>query len=230
MKKQFISAVCISTLLLSGSVSAETYTKNVKGFDFNITTPSLSNSKSVKAREARISVNKAAMKAQIDSINSKINSISGTYQSSVNNLANNLLPTEQLKKLNEEKAKIKSNTKSGANINIEIAEDGSVRLNKYLKSSGSTDTFKNLTLAQKTAVKKDLNSLRNVSSSYSQVVEQSKTLISQIKADPAAALELKSDLTGLVKNQTAAAKQVKSISKLTSNLVSSAAKAGLTLK
>ncbi len=229
MKKQIISVLCISTILLSTSANAATFTKNVKGFNFDITTPSLSNSKKVSEQAAKRSVNKAAMKSQIDAINSKVNSISSTYQSSVNNLANNLLPAEQLKKLNEEKAKIKSNAKSGVNVNIEIAEDGTVKLNKYLKSSDSTNTLKKLTTAQKAAIKKDLNNLKNVNSSYAQVVEQSKKLASQIKADPVAALELKSDLTAMVKNQTKAAKQAKNISKLTSNLVSKAAKAGLSL-
>ena len=229
MKKQLISALCISAVLLSGSANAASFTKNLKGVNINVKTPTLSTTQNAKVQAKKATLNKAAMKAQIDAINSKVNSISSTYQSSVNNLANNLLPAEQLKKLNEEKAKLKSSSKDKINVNIEIAEDGSVKLNKYLKSSVSTDTFKNLTTAQKSAIKKDLNNLKNVSSSYTQVAEQSKKLAAQIKADPITALELKSDLTAMVKNQAKAAKQAKNISKLTSNLVSSASKAGLSL-
>ena len=103
MNKKVLSAVCISAMLLSSSAGAATLTKNFKGINLNVTTPTLSNTKAA----AKTSANKAAMKAQIDSINSKVNSISTTYQSTVNILANNLLPSEQLKKLNEEKAKIK---------------------------------------------------------------------------------------------------------------------------
>ncbi|MBR1680779.1 hypothetical protein IJ707_03200 [bacterium] len=223
MKKQIITSLCISALLISNTVFAAEISKTIKGFGFNITTPSTSTAQ----QAAKSTVNKAAMKAQIAAINSKVNSVSSTYQSTLNNLANNLLPAEQLKKYNEEKAKIQSSTGTKANINIEIAEDGSVVLNKYLKSSNSKETFKSLTTAQKAAVKKDLNSLKNISSSYSQIAEQSKTLAKQVKSDPVTALELKSDLKDMVKTQVKVAKQIKSITKLSTNITTSAAKAGV---
>lgn len=225
MKKKIVTAMCLSSLLVLNSAYAATINKSLKGFDFNITTPSVSTTQKTTANSA----NKAAMKAQISAINSKVNSVSSTYQAAVNNLANNLLPTEQLKKYNEEKAKIKNSAASKATINIEIAEDGTVKLNKYLKSSSSKDTFKNMTSAQKAAIKNDLKKLSSVNNSYSQIAEQSKTLIKQIKSDPVTALELKTDLKDMIKNQVKVAKQVKSITKLTNTLTTSAAKSGVSL-
>ncbi len=225
MKKQIITMLCVSAFLISNSASAAEISKSFKGFNFNIKTPTTESKTASKT-----AVNKAAMKAQISSIKSKINSTSSSYQSSVDNLANNLLPTEQLKKLNEEKAKIKDSTKQNVDVNIEIAEDGTIKLNKFLKSSASKDSFKNLTLAQKTAIKRDINNLRNINSSYIQIAEQSKTLLKQIKSDPIAALELKADLTDLVKTQVNATKQAKSTTKLLNNLATAAAKAGVTLQ
>lgn len=226
MKKKIISTLCISAFLVTGSVHAATFTKSLKGLDINVKAPTVS----VPAKTTtKTSVNKAAMKANISSINSKVNSVSSNYQSAVNNLANNLLPKEQLKKYNEEKEKIKSQATSNASVNIEIAENGTVSLNKYVKSSSAKDTFKNLTTAQKTAIKKDLKNLQNVSASYSQIAEQSKTLAKQIKADPGAALELKTDLTDMVKNEVKVTKQVKNIAKLSKSITTSAAKAGVSL-
>lgn len=226
MNKKIISTLCVSALLAAGSVQASTFTKSFKGLDINIKTPTVTQPAKTTTKT---SVNKAAMKANIAAINSKVNSVSATYQSSVNNLANNLLPKEQLKKYNEEKAKLKNASKANATLNIEIAEDGTVSLNKYVKSSASKDTFKNLTVAQKSAIKKDLKNLQSVSSSFSQIADQSKTLAKQIKADPVAALELKNDLTAMVKNEVKVTKQVKNIAKLTKNVTTSAAKAGVSL-
>ncbi len=227
MKKQIISTLCISALLATSTAYAASFTKSLKGLDIKVNTPTLT--QTTTQQNAKTSASKAAMKAQIAAINSKVNSASSTYESAVNNLANNLLPKEQLKKYNEEKAKVKNASKSKAQVNIEIAEDGTVSLNKYLKSSSSTDTFKNLTAAQKTAIKKDLKNLQNVGNSYSQIAEQSKTLAKQIKSDPVVALELKSDLTAMVKNQLNVTKQVKNIAKLTKSVSTAAAKAGVSL-
>ena len=226
MKKQIIT-LCALSLLVSNAAVAATISKDLKGFNFNITTPA-NNSNSASSVKSTLS--KAAMKAQIDSINSKVNNLSSTYQSSVNSLANNLLPSEQLKSLNEQKQKLQNSSKTANEISVEISNATVSALNKHLKSSASLQTFANLTTAQKTAVKKDLANLKNTSSSLTQITAQSKILVSQIKADPSSALELKSDLSGLVKTQVSVAKQVKSITKLTENLTTSASKAGISLE
>lgn len=224
MNKKLILILCVTALLATGSVYAETFTKSFKGLDVNVKTPSTK-----PLTTSKTYVNKAAMKAQISAINSKVNYVSSTYQASVNSLANNLLPKEQLKKYNEEKSIILNTSKSKAIVNIEIAENGTVLLNNYLKKSSSKDTFKNLTTAQKAAVKNDLNNLKNVSNSYAQIADQQKTLIKQIKADPFASLELKTDLTEMTKNEVKVTKQVKNIIQLTKNMTTLAEKAGVSL-
>lgn len=225
MNKQLIPILSIFLLSASCKVSAAEITKTFNSFGINVSTQSAVNTQ----RAAKTIVNKTATKAQISSIKSKINSASSAYQSSVESLANNLLPTEQLKKYNEEKSKIKNAALTQQEVNNEIAKDGTVRLNKILKSSASQDTFKNLNTAQKAVVKKDFNSLKNVSYSYSQIIEQSKILTKQIKADTTAALELKSDITDLTKTQLSVTKQAKCVTKLIDNLIISASKAGVSL-
>lgn len=225
MKKQIICAMTVCALLVSNSALAATVSKSFGGFNINVTTPNTTSSKTVQT-----SANTAAMKAQIDAVTSKVNSLSTNYQNSINSLANNLLPTAQIDKLKEEKEKLQKASKSTVDVNIEIAEDGTIALNKFLKTSSAKETFKNLSVAQKTAIKKDLNNLASVSSSYSQIIEQSKTLAKQIKADPVAAMNLKADIINLTKVQINAAKQVKNITKLSANIVTSASKAGVSIK
>ena len=225
MKKQIICAMTVCALLVSNSALAATVSKSFGGFNFNVTTPNTTSSKTVQT-----SANTAAMKAQIDAITSKVNSLSTNYQNSINSLANNLLPTAQIDKLKEEKEKLQKASKSTVDVNIEIAEDGTIALNKFLKTSSAKETFKNLSVAQKTAIKKDLNNLASVNSSYSQIIEQSKILAKQIKADPVAAMNLKADIINLTKVQINAAKQVKNITKLSANIVTSASKAGVSIK
>lgn len=228
MKKQIITTLCISALLISSAVSAAEVSKTFKGINFNVKTPDVKVSNTAATKKA--AANKAAMKAQISAINSKVNSTSATYNSAVNNLTKNLLPAEQLKKYNAEKAKLKTAAKnSNAVVNIEIAEDGTIYLNKYLKTSASGNTLQKLTAAQKSAIKNDLKKLNTVKGSYLQIAEQSKTLAKQIKADPVTAMELKADLTSMVKNEVKVTKQVKNISKLTTSVAASAAKAGISL-
>lgn len=226
MKRNLVLMLFISVLLNTSYVNAETSAKSINIFDINVNTPSSSDT--VKSA-AKTVMNKAVMKAQIASINSKINSATITYQSSVNNLVNNILPKEQLQKYNEEASDLRNKIKSKTQIGIEIAEDGTIFLNRYLKTYASKNTFKNLTLAQKTAIKMDLKLLENVSYSYSQITEQSKILVKQIKSDPASALELKSDLTDMISKQIKLTKQVKKIKNLTKNITESASKAGTSL-
>ena len=102
MKKQIICVMTVCALLVSNSALAATVSKSFGGFNFNVTTPNTTSSKTVQT-----SANTAAMKAQIDAITSKVNSLSTNYQNSINSLANNLLPTAQIDKLKEENKKLK---------------------------------------------------------------------------------------------------------------------------
>ena len=102
-------------------------------------------------------------------------------------------------------------------------------MNRFLKSYEAKDSFQNLTIAQKYAIKKNLLNLKYVSGSYTQIIEQAKILTKQIKADKAAALELKADIVDLMKMQLVITKQEKSVNKLIDNLIKSSSDAGLSL-
>ena len=147
----------------------------------------------------------------------------------LDSLANNLLPAEQLKKYNEQKESAKNGANSKKIFGIEITQDETSCLNKFLKSYSSKDTFNRLTIAQKLAVKTDLLALKSVSGSYKMIVEQAKTLTQHIKANSAVALELKSDITDLVKMQYSVTTKSKAVDKLIENLINSASNAGFNL-
>lgn len=223
MKKlQIIALLLILMLLNLNSVFADETNKNFEGFKFKTKTSTESaQSASKKA------VNKAIMKSQIVSIKSKINNTNALYKSAADALVINILPSEQLQKYQDEKQKINKN--STANQDVALAEYSTLRLNKFFKSFEVKDSFQNLTIAQKIAVRKNLLNLKYVSGSYSQIINQAKTLTESIKADKAAALELKADITDLLKMQLTITNQVKSVNKLIDNLENSAAKAGLSL-
>ncbi|MBR2525545.1 hypothetical protein IKE67_03680 [bacterium] len=224
MKKNQIIILCLLAILASDGVYAAEVSKNFNAFGIKVSTPS-ETAESVAQKR----VNMTAMKAQIVSIKSKINATSSVYNSTLDSLANNLLPAEQLKKYNEQKESAKNGANSKKIFGIEITQDETSCLNKFLKSYSSKDTFNRLTIAQKLAVKTDLLALKSVSGSYKMIVEQAKTLTQHIKANSAVALELKSDITDLVKMQYSVTTKSKAVDKLIDNLINSASNAGFNL-
>jgi len=221
MIKQNITVLIIVMLFISNSALANE-TKN----NFSLKTQTPANS--AKSTVVK-TVNKAAMKAQITTIKSKINSTTSIHQSAVNNLAINLLPKEQLKKYNEEKENLKSDYNSASTLNIAAAQLGTARLNRFLKSYEAKISFENLTIGQKAIIKENLMNLKLASGSYTQITEQVKSLTNLIKSDKATALEFKTDVTDLTKLQYTITNQSKLVNKLIDNLINSASKAGLNL-
>ena len=196
MKKILLLLVC---LLISAPVLAV----DSEGFD-----KSSSKNPVISKATANISI----MRAQIDATNSKYNSATRVYKSSIDNLSTILLSEETLKKAN-------------GTLDLQLNV-----LNKYLKSSKATEDFQNLTISQKVSIKKDINILSSVQNSFIQLDEQTKKVISTIKSDDFYALSLKSDLNNLIKIQSDSVKQAKNISKLLLNLDNTSANAGVSFK
>ena len=174
--------------------------------------------------------NAAVLRSQSDAIISKWDSLSFLYQAALDNLVMNLLPEKQLKKLNSDKAKLKTIHKSAIDLNIKTAEMQAKAINNYLKSPLSEDVFKNLSVSQKYSVTKDLKILINVLSSYEQVGNQAKSLVSQMKIDSYFELSLGENLKKISKIQTESAKQIKVVNKLMTVVVNTAAESGVLLK
>ena len=219
--KNNIILLLVLVLLISNGVLASEVNKSINVF--GIKKRSSAEAAQIDVQKA---VNKTVMKSQIASITTKINNTTSLYKSSVDNIIINLFPSEQLKNYNQEKQKIKNNSGIVSVLNSDIAEYGTLRLNRFLKSYEAKDSFQNLTIAQKYAIKKNLLNLKYVSGSYTQIIEQAKILTKQIKADKAAALELKADIVDLMKMQLVITKQEKSVNKLIDNLIKSSSDAG----
>lgn len=226
MKKTLFATALVLGILASSSAFA--VTASLGNLKVNVNTPKLTTTKTTKTT-TKSTIDTTKMKAQINALNTKINSVSSTYQKSVNDMVTNLLPADELAKYKEKVAKLKSSAKSGAELNIDIAEDGTIALNNSLKSNAD-EIIKNLTSAKKAAVNKDLSALSSVKSSYLDIANKSKDLAAAIKKEPAAALALHSELFALTKNAAESAKQANNITKLTANVTSALAKAGIKAK
>ena len=168
------------------------------------------------------------VKNKITALQNKLNSVSANYQTTGNDMVTTLLPKDEVAKLKEEATKLKNSKKDAVEVNIDIAEDGTVALTKSLKSDPSI--LKNLTAAKKAALQRDLNALASEKSSYNQIASQAKDLIASIKAEPATAAKLTPELLSLAKTSKESLKQVKNITNLTSTLTTSLANAGVKLK
>lgn len=156
-------------------------------------------------------LNVSIIRAQIDATNSKFNSATRVCESAIGNLSKNLLDEKTFDKVN-------------GNIDAEM-----IALNKYLKSSNAIEKFQNLTVSQKVSIRKDINILSSTQTSFSQLNEQTKTLVSNIKSDDFFALSFKLDLNNLVKIQANSLKLNKNISKLLFNLENVSANSGILL-
>lgn len=220
MKKQLLTMLCVVTIMTSGVAFADTHSASAG--DVTVTVNSQS--------AATVKANAAAMKVQINAIQSKLNSISTIQRNAIENLAANLLPTEQVKALKTSANNLKTIPAQKSAINITISEDGTISLNNFAKTPNMKNKLQNLTTSQKTAIKRDLQNLSTARASYAQVLVQSKQLLVAAQNDPVAALTLKADIANLIKTQKTIMKQNRDISKLTSNINKAATKAGVTLK
>ena len=227
MKKEIMSTLCLSALLVSGTAFANTVTKSLGGVNLKINTPDVSTSKTTNTTKS-LSKSQSAMKSQINTMINKMNNTSKNYESAVNGIVTNMLPTEEVKKYKKERAKL---AKNGAfDVQIDIAENGVVQIKKYLKTKNATEELKNLSATKKANIKNSLNKLTGVNSTYTQLASDSKTLLKQVKADPVAAALMPGEFKNLAKANKAMLKQSKNIASITKNIVSTSAKAGINLK
>ena len=169
------------------------------------------------------------MRTQINSIQSKLNTISEIHRTNVDNLLVNLLPIEQVNAYKQELQSLNGESTLQSLVNFDICDYATNKLNKYLNTAEAKTKLANLTTSQKTAIKKDLNNLKTVQTSYAQVVDQTKELLKNAKSDPMATILLKDDISNLISSQKRIFSQTKNITKLTSNLNKTTINAGLSL-
>lgn len=223
MKKQIITTLCVSALLVSGSAFAATASKSLGGFTINVNAPTTQTKTSTQQsqRAKTLSANQTAMKNQINSIVNTATSASKTYESAVNGLSTALLPANKQKELANEKAKIQKATKDALTVNIDIAENGAITLTNYLNTPEAKKNLKNMSSSQKSAVRTNLNKLSTVDTTYTKLISQSKTLTDQVANDPTAAILMASEFKKLKTVRTETVKQTKNIAKLTSAIAKS---------
>ncbi len=150
MKKEIISTLCLSALLISGTAFANTITKSLGGVNLKINTPDVS-TKKTNTTKTSLSKSQAAMKSQINTMINKMNNTSKNYESAVNGIVTNMLPTEEVKKYKETRTNL---SKNGAfDVQIDVAEDGVVQIKKYLKTKNATEELKNLSATKKLILK-----------------------------------------------------------------------------
>lgn len=176
------------------------------------------------------SINLANAKSQADSISSKYKSLEHFYKALVDNLSLNLLSNEEITKLKEENSKIRNSLKNSDYVNTEVIKNEIAFLNKFLKSSKSTEKLASLTVAQKVSIKKDLDNLEDLKASFVQLATQSKRLSLLIKSQSFLAVSLKEDLQKIQQINTLSIKQVKNIAVLSENLDFALMNAGMQLK
>lgn len=224
MKKQIITTLCVSALLVSGAAIAATTSKSFGGFTINVNTPTTQTKTTTPQQSQRaktLSANQTAMKNQINSIVNTATSASKTYESAVNGLSTALLPANKQKELAAQKAKIKQVSKDALTVNIDVAENGAITLTNYLNTSEAKKNLKNMSSSQKSAVRTNLNKLATVDSTYTKLISQSKTLAEQVANDPTAAILMSSEFKKLKTVRTETVKQTKNIAKLTSAVAKS---------
>ena len=224
MKKQIITTLCVSALLVSSAAIAATTSKSFGGFTINVNTPTTQTKTTTPQQSQRaktLSANQTAMKNQINSIVNTATSASKTYESAVNGLSTALLPANKQKELAAQKAKIKQVSKDALTVNIDVAENGAITLTNYLNTSEAKKNLKNMSSSQKSAVRTNLNKLATVDSTYTKLISQSKTLAEQVANDPTAAILMSSEFKKLKTVRTETVKQTKNIAKLTSAVAKS---------
>lgn len=224
MKKQIITTLCVSALLVSSVAIAATTSKSFGGFTINVNTPTTQTKTTTPQQSQRaktLSANQTAMKNQINSIVNTATSASKTYESAVNGLSTALLPANKQKELAAKKAKIKQVSKDALTVNIDVAENGAITLTNYLNTSEAKKNLKNMSSSQKSAVRTNLNKLATVDSTYTKLISQSKTLVEQVANDPTAAILMSSEFKKLKTVRTETVKQTKNIAKLTSAVAKS---------
>lgn len=224
MKKQIITTLCVSALLVSSAAIAATTSKSFGGFTINVNTPTTQTKTTTPQQSQRaktLSANQTAMKNQINSIVNTATSASKTYESAVNGLSTALLPANKQKELAAQKAKIQQVSKDALTVNIDVAENGAITLTNYLNTSEAKKNLKNMSSSQKSAVRTNLNKLATVDSTYTKLISQSKTLAEQVANDPTAAILMSSEFKKLKTVRTETVKQTKNIAKLTSAVAKS---------
>lgn len=224
MKKQIITTLCVSALLVSSAAIAATTSKSFGGFTINVNTPNTQTKTTTPQQSQRaktLSANQTAMKNQINSIVNTATSASKTYESAVNGLSTALLPANKQKELVAQKAKIQQVSKDALTVNIDVAENGAITLTNYLNTSEAKKNLKNMSSSQKSAVRTNLNKLATVDSTYTKLISQSKTLAEQVANDPTAAILMSSEFKKLKTVRTETVKQTKNIAKLTSAVAKS---------
>lgn len=224
MKKQIITTLCVSALLVSSAAIAATTSKSFGGFTINVNTPNTQTKTTTPQQSQRaktLSANQTAMKNQINSIVNTATSASKTYESAVNGLSTALLPANKQKELAAQKAKIQQVSKDALTVNIDVAENGAITLTNYLNTSEAKKNLKNMSSSQKSAVRTNLNKLATVDSTYTKLISQSKTLAEQVANDPTAAILMSSEFKKLKTVRTETVKQTKNIAKLTSAVAKS---------
>ena len=181
MKKQIITALCVSALLISSTAFAATASKSYGGFTIKVNTPNTQTKTPQQTQRANtLSANQLAMKKQINAIVNTATTASKNYESAVNGLSTAILPTNEQKDLANQKAKIQKVAKDAMTVNIEIAENGAITLTNYLNTPEAKKNLKNMTPAQKSAIRTNLNKLSSVDTTYTKLISQSKTLTEQV--------------------------------------------------
>ena len=222
MKKQIITTLFVSTLLVTSAAFAATTTKSYGGFTFNVNTPTITTKTSQQTQRANtLSANQLAMKKQINTIVNTATTASKNYESAVNGLSTAMLPADKQKELANQKAKIQKATKDAMTVNIDVAENGAITLTNYLNTTEAKKNLKNMTSTQKSAVKTNLNKLSSVDTTYTNLLSQTKTLTEQVANDPTAAILMASEFKKLKTVRTETVKQIKTIAKLTSAITKS---------
>lgn len=222
MKKQIITTLCVSALLISSTAFAATASKSYGGFTININTPNTQTNPPQQTQRANtLSANQLAMKKQINAIVNTATTASKNYESAVNGLSTAILPTNKQKDLANQKAKIQKVAKDAMTVNIEIAENGAITLTNYLNTPEAKKNLKNMTPAQKNAIRTNLNKLSSVDTTYTKLISQSKTLTEQVANDPTAAILMAHEFKKLKTVRTETVKQTKTIAKLTSAIAKS---------
>ena len=222
MKKQIITTLCVSALLISSTAFAATASKSYGGFTINVNTPTTQpKTPQQTQRTNTLSANQLAMKKQINAIVNTATTASKNYESAVNGLSATMLPASKQKDLASQKAKIQKATKDAMTVNIEVAENGAITLTNYLNTAEAKKNLKNMTPAQKSAVRTNLNKLSSVDATYTKLISQSKTLTEQVANDPTAAILMAPEFKKLKTVRTETVKQTKTIAKLTSAIAKS---------
>ena len=222
MKKQIITTLCVSALLISSTAFAATASKSYGGFTIKVNTPNTQTKTPQQTQRANtLSANQLAMKKQINAIVNTATTASKNYESAVNGLSTAILPTNKQKDLANQKAKIQKVAKDAMTVNIEIAENGAITLTNYLNTPEAKKNLKNMTPAQKSAIRTNLNKLSSVDTTYTKLISQSKTLTEQVATDPTAAILMAHEFKKLKTVRTETVKQTKTIAKLTSAIAKS---------